>query len=125
MAWEIIPTVGLPEALTESGPMLSSFNRSEDTKEAVEKALYAILGHGAFQRRIMACSLLSMVVLLCHSLAYRAIASPVDHWCARPAIFGAMSVQLWRNAAIPVESDGSFSRCTVYDPPLPPVSVAF
>ncbi|XP_065296064.1 solute carrier family 22 member 7-like isoform X3 [Dermacentor albipictus] len=119
MAWETVPTVGIPEALTESGPVLTNFHRPEDTKEAVERALYAILGHGAFQRRIMACSLLSMVVLLCHSLAYRAIASPVDHWCARPAAFGAMPVPLWRNVAIPVESDGSFSQCTVYEPPVP------
>ncbi|XP_065296065.1 solute carrier family 22 member 15-like isoform X4 [Dermacentor albipictus] len=121
MAWETVPTVGIPEALTESGPVLTNFHRPEDTKEAVERALYAILGHGAFQRRIMACSLLSMVVLLCHSLAYRAIASPVDHWCARPAAFGAMPVPLWRNVAIPVESDGSFSQCTVYEPPVPAV----
>ncbi|KAH6934414.1 hypothetical protein HPB50_024174 [Hyalomma asiaticum] len=120
MAWEISPNVVIPEALTESGPVLTSFHRREDTKEAVENALYAILGHGAFQRRIMACSLLCMVVLLCHSLAYRAIASPVDHWCARPAVLGAMPVHLWRNVAIPVQPDGSFSQCTVYDPPLPP-----
>ncbi|XP_037515104.2 organic cation transporter-like protein [Rhipicephalus sanguineus] len=119
MVWEIAPNVVIPEALTESGPVLTSFHRAEDTKEAVETALYAILGHGAFQRRIMTCSLLSMVVLLCHSLAYRAIASPVDHWCARPATLGAMPVQLWKNVAIPVYPDGSFSRCTVYDPPLP------
>ncbi|KAL1432596.1 hypothetical protein MTO96_013068 [Rhipicephalus appendiculatus] len=119
MAWEIAPNVVIPEALTESGPVLTSVHRAEDTKEAVEKAFYAILGHGAFQRRIMACSMLSMVVLLCHSLAYRAIASPVDHWCARPATLADMPVQLWKNVAIPVQPDGSFSRCTVYDPPLP------
>ncbi|KAK8787691.1 hypothetical protein V5799_022532 [Amblyomma americanum] len=120
MSWDSAPNLVIPEGLTESGPLLPNVHRPEDTRAAVEKAVYAILGHGAFQRRILACSLLSMVVLLCHSLAYRAIASPVDHWCARPPnLQRVVTVQTWKNAAIPVEPDGSLSRCDVYDPPMP------
>ncbi|KAK8764121.1 hypothetical protein V5799_033269 [Amblyomma americanum] len=120
MSWDSAPNLVIPEGLTESGPLLPNVHRPEDTRAAVETAVYAILGHGSFQRRIMACSLLSMVVLLCHSLAYRAIASPVDHWCARPPnLQRVVTVQTWKNVAIPVEPDGSLSRCDVYDPPMP------
>ncbi|XP_077508665.1 organic anion transporter 3-like [Amblyomma americanum] len=120
MSWDSALNLVIPEGLTESGPLLPNVHRLEDTRAAVEKAVYAILGHGAFQRRILACSLLSMVVLLCHSLAYRAIASPVDHWCARPPnLQRVVTVQTWKNMAIPVEPDGSLSRCDVYDPPMP------
>lgn len=123
MTWDSAPKVVIPEGLSESGPLLTNLHRPENAMAALEKAVYAILGHGAFQRRIMACSLLSMMVLLCHSLAYRAIASPVDHWCARPPeMRRTVTVQTWKNVAIPVEPDGSLSRCFVYDPPMPKAS---
>ncbi|KAL1415784.1 hypothetical protein MTO96_028918 [Rhipicephalus appendiculatus] len=41
-------------------------------------------------------------------------ADVVDHWCRQPAEFANQSAQAWKNASIPVGTDGCYSRCTVY-----------
>ncbi|XP_070389931.1 solute carrier family 22 member 7-like isoform X1 [Dermacentor albipictus] len=63
--------------------------------------------------------MLSVVVLLLHAFAHFWIGRDLDHWCRPPNELSGMSRQAWRNVAIPLEADGSFSQCTVYHPPLP------
>ncbi|XP_064457071.1 solute carrier family 22 member 7-like [Ornithodoros turicata] len=78
----------------------------------------AIYGHGCYQRMILVCSFLSLLVLRCHSLSFKIIARNVDYWCARPAIFQNLNITEWKSLALPPTSDGGYSRCEVYDNPL-------
>ncbi|KAH7931914.1 solute carrier family 22 member 7 [Rhipicephalus sanguineus] len=78
--------------------------------------LHDVVGHGAFQRRVLMFGVLSTLVLLCHAFSYWLIARPVDHWCRPPD--GLLEPSgAWNNAAIPLLADGSLSQCTVYDTP--------
>ncbi|KAL1418978.1 hypothetical protein MTO96_025523 [Rhipicephalus appendiculatus] len=90
-----------------------------DSWDAVQANTYVILGHGPFQRRALACGMLSVTVALFHYLAYRLIGRQVDHWCITPEYFSFLSAAAWKNLSVPIETDGSYSRCTMYDPPVP------
>ncbi|XP_064457145.1 organic anion transporter 3-like [Ornithodoros turicata] len=94
----------------------SSVSQHLDEHDQLEQA--TIYGHGLYQRAILFSSVLSLVVLLCHSSAFRVIARGVDFWCARPPSLQNLSVAEWKNFAIPFEPDGSRSRCKVYDDPF-------
>nr|XP_050040889.2 solute carrier family 22 member 7-like [Dermacentor andersoni] len=63
---------------------------------------------------LQTCALVSLAVLTFHWLAMPLLAPSVDHWCRKPPEAGNMSDVMWRNAAIPVRSDGRFSQCTAY-----------
>ncbi|XP_077534537.1 solute carrier family 22 member 7-like [Haemaphysalis longicornis] len=79
-----------------------------------------VSGQGPFQLQLFACGVLSTSVMLAHSLAYRLLARPARHWCAPPeGDLTLLEPHVWRNVAIPVLADGSLSRCTVYEPPVP------
>ncbi|KAH7939550.1 hypothetical protein HPB52_013670 [Rhipicephalus sanguineus] len=41
---------------------------------------------------------------------------PVEHWCASPEQFANLSEQLWKDTAIPRDSNGDFKQCERYDP---------
>ncbi|KAH7952730.1 hypothetical protein HPB49_000687 [Dermacentor silvarum] len=70
---------------------------------------------GALYRAgLQTCALVSLGVLTFHWLAIPLLAPSVDHWCSKPPEAGNLSDVMWRNAAIPVRSDGRFSQCTVY-----------
>ncbi|KAH6933609.1 hypothetical protein HPB50_016797 [Hyalomma asiaticum] len=99
-----------------SAPTLILVN---DTRMFIQENVYAILGHGNFQRRVLFTGMLSVVVLLLHAFASFLIGREVDHWCRPPDDLSYMSRETWKNVAIPIEADGSFSQCTVYYPPLP------
>nr|XP_054934208.1 solute carrier family 22 member 7-like [Dermacentor andersoni] len=99
--------------------VLQGFVHSE-TRDIIQENVYVILGHGKFQMQVLHCAMFSVVVLLLHAFAYRVIGRSVDHWCRPPDYLRDMPVQEWKNVGIPVLADGSFSKCTVYDPPLPP-----
>ncbi|XP_065298830.1 solute carrier family 22 member 7-like [Dermacentor albipictus] len=92
-------------------------NATSEVHEVIS-GLHDVTGHGVFQWRMLLFGILSTLVLLCHALSYRLIARPVDHWC-RPPDDLAGPDGAWKNVAIPLLPDGSFSQCTVYDPPLP------
>ncbi|KAK8758775.1 hypothetical protein V5799_003593 [Amblyomma americanum] len=85
----------------------------------IQESVYLILGHGRLQQLALLSSILSLILLLMHAFAYRLIGRPVDHWCQPPPDFRDLPALQWKNVAIPVLADGSFSRCTVYDPPVP------
>ncbi|KAL1469860.1 hypothetical protein MTO96_040819 [Rhipicephalus appendiculatus] len=63
--------------------------------------------------------MLSVTVVLFHYLAYRLIGRQVDHWCMAPEYLSFLSAAAWKNLSVPIEADGSYSRCTMYDPPVP------
>ncbi|XP_077507682.1 solute carrier family 22 member 7-like [Amblyomma americanum] len=83
--------------------------------------VYDAIGHGAFQRHVLLFGVLASLVLLSHTLSYRLVARPVDHWCRPPADLAELPAGAWKNAAIPLLADGTFSQCTVYDPPIPDI----
>ncbi|KAL3243768.1 hypothetical protein MRX96_019718 [Rhipicephalus microplus] len=90
-----------------------------DTWDAVQANTYVVLGHGPYQRRVLTCGMLSVTVAFFHYLAYRLIGRQVDHWCRAPEHLSFLSAAAWKNLSVPVEADGSYSRCTMYDPPVP------
>ncbi|XP_064460002.1 solute carrier family 22 member 7-like [Ornithodoros turicata] len=99
------------------GASTGSSLRLDESGDVSEVTVY---GHGSYQHAILFCSTLSLVVLLCHSLAFQVIASNVVFWCKPPAVFQNLSTAQWKNIAIPQEQDGSYSRCNVYDRPFQP-----
>ncbi|XP_037565080.1 solute carrier family 22 member 7-like [Dermacentor silvarum] len=109
-------------AATEQSHLYSVCPLPDTTSEVHELigGLHDVMGHGAFQRRVLLFGILSTLVLLCHAFSYRLVARPVDHWCRPPNdLAGQLPGGAWKNVAIPLLADGSFSQCTVYDPPLP------
>ncbi|KAH6933429.1 hypothetical protein HPB50_014807 [Hyalomma asiaticum] len=102
------PSTGLPCSLPNIETM--------DTLSALQNSVYLVLDHGPYQRRCLACGILCVTVVLMQELALRLIGQPVDHWCKPPRGYGHLSTDQWRNQSIPVEADGSFSACTMYDP---------
>ncbi|KAK8774780.1 solute carrier family 22 member 7-like [Amblyomma americanum] len=100
------------------GSLLTSFACS-DTRTTIQESMYCALGHGGFQRRVLCTGVLSVVVLLVHTFAYILIGRDIDHWCRPPDNLRHIPTHVWKNVAIPIEADGSVSRCTIYDPPLP------
>ncbi|KAL1479379.1 hypothetical protein MTO96_051893 [Rhipicephalus appendiculatus] len=66
-----------------------------DSWDAVQANTYAILGHGPL------------------------IGRQVDHWCMAPDHLSFLSAAAWKNLSVPIEADGSYSQCTMYDPPVP------
>ncbi|KAH7960856.1 hypothetical protein HPB49_024028 [Dermacentor silvarum] len=92
---------------------------SADTPALIQENVYVILGHGLFQRIVLVGAFVATVVFLLHSLSDYLIGRPVGHWCRPPDDLHHLGVPVWKNVAIPVLADGSFSKCTVYEPPLP------
>ncbi|XP_037576622.2 beta-alanine transporter-like [Dermacentor silvarum] len=80
-----------------------------------------IIGHGRFQRIVLACTTLAFFTAIVHALASTNLAKPVDHWCSPPAEYAFVSEDAWRNVSIPVHRDGSVTRrsqCHRYEPPF-------
>ncbi|KAH7945212.1 hypothetical protein HPB49_008124 [Dermacentor silvarum] len=75
------------------------------------------VGEGRVQFLLLASAVISASAFLCQVLSYRLTARVMDHWCQQPERFANLSVAEWKELAIPREEDGSFSRCTMRDPP--------
>ncbi|XP_050041166.2 solute carrier family 22 member 7-like [Dermacentor andersoni] len=103
---------------TETASLLEGF-ANVDTRDLIQQNVYVILGHGRYQRIVLVSTYVAVTVVLLQSFAYYLIGRPVDHWCQPPDDLRYLGVQGWKNVAIPVLADGSFSKCTVYEPPLP------
>ncbi|KAH7940347.1 solute carrier family 22 member 7 [Rhipicephalus sanguineus] len=71
-------------------------------------------GHGPFQKRMQFLILLGTFILHCQALVVPLITGDVDHWCKPPDGMN-ISAAEWKHIAIPIETDGSFSRCRVYE----------
>ncbi|XP_065298290.1 solute carrier family 22 member 7-like [Dermacentor albipictus] len=79
-----------------------------------------VFGHGKFQWVILFCTQLAVFCNAVHASAMVSRAKPVDHWCRQPAGYGNLPPEVWKNSSIPVQEDGSHSRCFRYEPPFAP-----
>ncbi|XP_065298286.1 solute carrier family 22 member 7-like [Dermacentor albipictus] len=79
-----------------------------------------VYGHGKFQWIILLCTMLAVFCTVVQALAMLSLARPVGHWCKAPAAFANLPPDEWKNSSIPVEEDGSHSRCLRYEPPFAP-----
>ncbi|XP_064480496.1 solute carrier family 22 member 6-like [Ornithodoros turicata] len=80
-----------------------------------EMDLMSVLGEtGIFQRMMLAYGMLSMMLLAISDLWPLVVAPPVDHWCAPPDDRGNISTEEWKNTSIPVQEDGTYSKCEMY-----------
>ncbi|XP_050036996.1 solute carrier family 22 member 7-like [Dermacentor andersoni] len=79
-----------------------------------------VFGHGKFQWVILFCTQLAVFCTVVHAVAMVSLAKPVDHWCRPPAGYGNLPPEVWKNSSIPVQEDGSYSRCFRYEPPFAP-----
>ncbi|KAK8784875.1 hypothetical protein V5799_008759 [Amblyomma americanum] len=97
------------------GALLSGFV-AQDSWSAVQESVYIVIGHGRYQYRVLLCGILAASVSLLHILSDQLLVRPVDHWCRPPDDLRDLSADAWKNMSIPVEADGTFSKCTMYDP---------
>ncbi|KAH9379376.1 hypothetical protein HPB48_008088 [Haemaphysalis longicornis] len=81
---------------------------SKDERED-ERILF---GEGRFQLRVLLSTAVTGIVRV---LPLDAHDEP--HWCERPPAFARMSAQTWKRMAVLHYPNGSYSRCTVGDPP--------
>ncbi|KAH6927096.1 hypothetical protein HPB50_026762 [Hyalomma asiaticum] len=77
-----------------------------------------VFGHGKFQWTTLLCTQLAVFCTAIHAVAMPSLARPVDHWCRPPEAYDDVPREWWKNSSIPVESDGSYSRCFRYEPPF-------
>ncbi|XP_064469380.1 solute carrier family 22 member 7-like [Ornithodoros turicata] len=88
---------------------------SPDSDTELQYSYGNIYGHGCFQQQVLFYTILSMLVMQCHNLAFTQIAQPVEYWCKRPANFDNISLEAWKKLGTPIDADGSHSRCEQYD----------
>lgn len=102
-----------------AGPQAEPRDLDADCPEIVDKCQdrYIPFGEGAFQVRLLLVSAIVGGVSFIHSKILRLSLREMDHWCLRPAAFAGLSVAAWKEMAIPRDANGSYSRCTVRDPP--------
>ncbi|KAK8784874.1 hypothetical protein V5799_008758 [Amblyomma americanum] len=86
------------------------------SRATVQEGVYVVIGHGPYQYRVLFCGILATTVSLLHILSDQLLVRPVDHWCKPPYDLRDLSADAWKNMSIPVEADGTFSKCTMYDP---------
>ncbi|XP_070383741.1 solute carrier family 22 member 7-like [Dermacentor albipictus] len=79
-------------------------------------------GHGAFQKRMLVLILLGVFSANCESVVISLVTGVVDHWCKPPAGFNVCAAD-WKNIAIPIEADGRFRLCRVYERCRPPAEL--
>ncbi|KAL1433552.1 hypothetical protein MTO96_012387 [Rhipicephalus appendiculatus] len=76
-------------------------------------------GHGPYQRRMLSLVLLGTFMVNCQTIVVSLVTGDVDHWCKPPDGFN-ISAAEWKHIAIPMETDGRFSRCRIYERCKPP-----
>ncbi|KAL3243729.1 hypothetical protein MRX96_020112 [Rhipicephalus microplus] len=74
-------------------------------------------GDGMFQLTIVLSATIAMANYLLHGQIFLLTAGVMDHWCRRPDSFANLSVDEWKQLAIPVDKNGEYSHCTIRDPP--------
>ncbi|KAK8776642.1 hypothetical protein V5799_030008 [Amblyomma americanum] len=91
--------------------------RHTSVPETTEAKHGVPLGEGSFQVLLLVASMLAGTTFLLHLVSFRLTTRVMDHWCRPPEAFSNLSADEWRALALPVESDGSRSRCTRREPP--------
>nr|XP_037273204.1 uncharacterized protein LOC119165118 [Rhipicephalus microplus] len=80
-------------------------------------------GHGRFQKTMLLCAQLATMLAYSYSFTLLFIdLEPVEHWCAPPQQFATLSEQMWKDIAIPRDSNGDFKQCERYEPLDAPAS---
>ncbi|KAH7960629.1 hypothetical protein HPB49_021831 [Dermacentor silvarum] len=74
-------------------------------------------GEGAFQKRVLIMSVFAGAIMYAQNLLFRMSWLEMDHWCRRTNAYSNMSVAAWKELAIPLYPNGSYSRCTTRVPP--------
>ncbi|KAH7962743.1 solute carrier family 22 member 7 [Rhipicephalus sanguineus] len=74
-------------------------------------------GDGAFQLMNVFSAAIVLGNYLLHSEIFLLTAGVMDHWCRRPDSFANLSVDEWKQLAIPVDKNGEYSQCTIREPP--------
>nr|XP_037291579.1 solute carrier family 22 member 7-like [Rhipicephalus microplus] len=113
------PSRSTSDAARPTGAFLLAGFVDKNNWDAIQENTYVVLGHGPYQRRVLMCGILALAVLLFQYLAYRLTGRKVGHWCKAPDQLASVPADIWKNLSIPVEVDGSYSNCTIYDPPEP------
>ncbi|KAH6927094.1 hypothetical protein HPB50_026760 [Hyalomma asiaticum] len=99
-----------------AGAATSASHHVANTMTPLDQVL--VFGHGMFQWTVLICAQLAVFCTVVHAVAMRTLAQHVDHWCRPPAAYANLPPELWKNTSIPVEKDGSYSRCFRYEPPF-------
>ncbi|XP_070383740.1 solute carrier family 22 member 7-like [Dermacentor albipictus] len=76
-------------------------------------------GHGPFQTRMLVLILLGLFSVNSQAMVISLVTGDIDHWCKPLAGFNNSAAD-WKNIAIPIEADGRFSRCRIYERCKPP-----
>ncbi|KAH9381725.1 hypothetical protein HPB48_010544 [Haemaphysalis longicornis] len=74
-------------------------------------------GEGPFQLWVLLVTTVAGGVCFIQDRVFDLSSREMDHWCRRPAEFAHMSAGAWKQFAIPRSANGSYSRCTMRDPP--------
>ncbi|KAL1425088.1 hypothetical protein MTO96_019444 [Rhipicephalus appendiculatus] len=74
-------------------------------------------GNGVFQLMNVLSAAIVLGNYLLHSEIFLLTAGVMDHWCRRPDSFKNLSVDEWKELAIPVDKNGEYSHCTIREPP--------
>ncbi|KAH7965689.1 hypothetical protein HPB49_009837 [Dermacentor silvarum] len=74
-------------------------------------------GHGTFQLVHVIGAVIAVYNCALHYESFRLTAGVMDHWCGRPDSMKNLSVNEWKQLAIPVDEQGEHSHCTMRDPP--------
>ncbi|KAH9381599.1 hypothetical protein HPB48_000692 [Haemaphysalis longicornis] len=103
------PTPGVPPQ-----PRLASDHRNEDHNA---RAYASAFGEGRFQPRLLFSTVVAGAISLVQLSIFRLSTREMDHRCMRPPAYSELSVESWKQLAIPRDDDGNYSRCTVRNPP--------
>ncbi|KAL1433559.1 hypothetical protein MTO96_012393 [Rhipicephalus appendiculatus] len=76
-------------------------------------------GHGPYQKRMLFLVLLGTFMAHSQTIVLSLVTGDVDHWCKPPDGFN-ISATEWKHIAIPMDTNGRFSRCRVYERCKPP-----
>ncbi|XP_075534994.1 solute carrier family 22 member 6-like [Dermacentor variabilis] len=74
-------------------------------------------GYGAYQMLHIFGAVIALYNYGLHYESFRLTAGVMDHWCRRPDSMKNLSVDEWKQLAIPVNEKGEHSHCTMRDPP--------
>ncbi|XP_077494327.1 solute carrier family 22 member 7-like [Amblyomma americanum] len=89
----------------------------EELSETNIQSLCAF-GHGRFQRTVLLCAQVATMLAYSYSFALVLDLEPADHWCAPLEQFTNVSVEEWKDAAVPQVRKGEFKQCVRHDPAL-------
>ncbi|XP_077544435.1 solute carrier family 22 member 21-like [Haemaphysalis longicornis] len=108
----------LHPVIMDTPSMLGRIDTSTNVYSPRREGRHIPFGEGRYQLmlfvNITAATLIFVLLMLSFSISTRVM----DHWCSRPDAFSNLTVDQWKELAVPqMTPNGSYSRCTVRDPP--------